>query len=128
MKPGLKTDTFRYRLCYTGCVSSCDMARVLIDIQKPAPPPSSKGIIPNGNEANRRLHFIELDNPNDFPNNELVIINRLGQVVFTAKSYQNDWEGKNQKSDDLPAGTYYYILRLNINEGKILKGDVTIIR
>jgi hypothetical protein len=28
----------------------------------------------------------------------------------------------------LPDGTYYYILRLNVPNGKIEKGDVTIIR
>jgi gliding motility-associated-like protein len=87
-----------------------------------------KGIIPNGNEANRRLKFSELDDTNPYQNSEIVVLNRLGQVVFQAKPYLNDWEGKNQNNQDLPAGTYYYILRLNTADSKLQKGDVTIIR
>jgi gliding motility-associated-like protein len=129
-KLGIKTDTFIYKLCYTDCPTNCDSAKVFIAIKKESPYNSTvgKGIIPNGNEANRRLQFSELENSNRYPENELVIINRWGQVVFQAKPYRNDWDGKNQSNQDLPAGTYYYILRLNINEGKIQKGDVTIIR
>jgi gliding motility-associated-like protein len=129
-KLGLKTDTFLYKICYNDCPTNCDSAQVLISILKEAPPSeaTSKGIIPNGNEANRMLRFSELDDLNRFPNSELLIINRWGQVVFKESPYHNDWAGKNKNNEDLPSGTYYYILRLNINEGKVKKGDVTIIR
>ena len=74
------------------------------------------------------MRFIELDDLNRYPASELVIINRWGQVVYQAKPYRNDWNGVNNSNQDLPAGTYYFILRLNLNDAKIKKGDVTIIR
>jgi hypothetical protein len=129
-RPRLRIDTFSYRICYNTCVNECDTSLVLIDVQKPAPPSGTKsiGIIPTGNDANRRLSFPELDNPLKYPNNDLLIINRWGQVVYKAQPYLNDWEGKNQNNQELPAGTYYYILRLNLNDGKVVKGDVTVFR
>jgi gliding motility-associated-like protein len=36
---------------------------------------------------------------------KLQIFNRWGSEVFSSDNYQNDWNG-----DDLPSGTYYYIL------------------
>jgi gliding motility-associated-like protein len=130
IKAGLKTDTFLYKICYNDCPNNCDSAQVFVSIQKEAAinETTSKGIIPNGHEANRMLRFSELDDPNRFPLSELVIVNRWGQVVFKESPYHNDWAGDNQNNQELPAGTYYYILRLNINEGKVKKGDVTIIR
>ncbi|HHJ49921.1 MAG TPA: hypothetical protein ENJ88_03345, partial [Phaeodactylibacter sp.] len=49
-------------------------------------------------------------------------------VVFQQAPYENNWEGTNQTGEPLPEGTYYYILRLNVAEGEIIKGDITIIR
>jgi hypothetical protein len=48
--------------------------------------------------------------------------------VFTQRPYKNEWRGVNSMNQPLPDGTYYYILRLNVPNGKIEKGDVTIIR
>ena len=50
-----------------------------------------------------------------FPENEIVILNRWGSVVFQTTNYQNDWNGTSSNSmniggGDLPTGTYYYIL------------------
>ncbi len=61
-----------------------------------------------------------------FPKNSVKIINRWGDVVFSANSYQNDWEGT-FSGQLLPAGTYYYILDAGGSFG-VLKGDVTILR
>jgi uncharacterized repeat protein (TIGR01451 family)/gliding motility-associated-like protein len=56
-----------------------------------------------------------------FPNNKVVIINRWGNRVFEASSYNNDWDGTNHYSPSmggnvLPVGTYFYILDLGPNE------------
>ncbi len=56
---------------------------------------------------------------NDYPEAELKIFNRWGNLVYEASPYNNDWDGtKNvglpspDGSSDLPAGTYYYVLDL----------------
>jgi gliding motility-associated-like protein len=89
-------------------------------------------ITPNGDGAN---DFFELPDLQDcgsgtpsFPNNELIIINRWGTVVFRQKDYKNNWAGTNQNNDPLPQGTYFYTLRLNLSDAKIYKGDILIIR
>ncbi|HRF38557.1 MAG TPA: gliding motility-associated C-terminal domain-containing protein, partial [Saprospiraceae bacterium] len=61
-------------------------------------------------------------------NNELIIFNRWNDQVFRAAPYLNNWRGVNQSGQELPQGTYYYILRLNIAEGEIIMGDITIVK
>ncbi|MEW6469443.1 MAG: gliding motility-associated C-terminal domain-containing protein [Bacteroidota bacterium] len=61
-----------------------------------------------------------------YPNNKLVIYNRYGRVVFQESPYQNTWSGR-EFGQELPAGTYYYIL--DPGDGKKpYYGSVTIIR
>jgi gliding motility-associated-like protein len=86
-------------------------------------------ITPNGDGKNDRFIIPDLaENPTKYPANELLILNRWGQVLYQAKPYKNDWEGTNQQNQPLPDGTYYYIMRLNIADGKILTGDLLIVR
>jgi len=86
-------------------------------------------ITPNGDGLNERFIFEDLENnPTLFSGNEIVIFNRWGDVVFQAKPYQNDWSGQNNTGQRLPQGTYYYIFKLDLNEGKVIKGDITVVR
>ncbi|MBC5993978.1 ice-binding family protein [Pontibacter cellulosilyticus] len=64
-------------------------------------------------------------NLNKYTDNNLTIINRWGNEVYKAKSYQNNWTG-----DGLSEGTYYYIVRATMCDGKdkIFKGYVMIVR
>ncbi|ALI99172.1 hypothetical protein DC20_09520 [Rufibacter tibetensis] len=61
----------------------------------------------------------------EFPENELVIMNRWGSEVYRMKKYRNNWNGS-----DLAEGTYYYVLRVRLCEGQEVthKGYVTIMR
>lgn len=62
-------------------------------------------------------------------NIEAHVYNRYGNKVFESKHYTNDWKGTyNGKS--LPVGTYYYVLRFTLINGKVVdqKGNVTILR
>lgn len=55
-----------------------------------------------------------------YPINNVKIINRWGSEVWQTKNYKNSdnfWNGKNMNGNDLPDGTYYYI----INYGKVQK-------
>ncbi len=79
-------------------------------------------ITPNGDGANDTwiLDVISL-----FDNHEVIIINRWGSEVFRSTDYQNDFDGT-WEGGLLPAGTYYYIIRLNTDQ--IYKGPFVIIR
>ena len=82
-------------------------------------------ITPNGDGKN---DVLKIDGIERYPNNELVIFNRWGDILYHAKPYLNDWQGVNQNGAELAEGTYYYVLRLNVNDGKILTGNMTILR
>jgi len=85
-------------------------------------------ITPNGDGLNENLFFWHLETPEEYPDNELIIFNRWGDIVHQIAPYNNTWNGTNNRGESLPEGTYYYILRLNLNEGEILRGAVTILR
>ena len=57
---------------------------------------------------------------------ELMILNRWGAEVFYTNNYQNNWGGTNTGGDNLPDGTYFYILQCD--DEIRLKGAVTILR
>lgn len=60
------------------------------------------------------------------------IYNRWGNLVYKSDDYKNDWNGKNNAGltvagGDLPAGTYYYIIKIS-DEDKSRTGFVTLWR
>jgi gliding motility-associated-like protein len=76
---------------------------------------------PNGDGKNDEW-FIE--NLQLYPENELVIINRWGNEVYSINGYQNDWDGGN-----LNEGTYFYVLKVNMcYDITTLKGYITLLR
>ncbi|MEZ4962470.1 MAG: gliding motility-associated C-terminal domain-containing protein [Saprospiraceae bacterium] len=122
-----------YEICSETCPGLCDTANLIIKVEQDESEDCDdvpNAITPNGDGMNDAFVFdILLNNPpNAFPDNEMVIFNRWGDEVFHAKPYLNDWRGTNNKGKDLPQGTYYYILRLNIEDGEIIQGDVTILK
>ncbi|MDB4605551.1 Ig-like domain-containing protein [Flavobacteriaceae bacterium] len=62
-----------------------------------------------------------ITNIDKHPGNSVVVYNKNGQVVYSAVSYKNNWRGNYKQSNEpLPAGTYYYIVR--VSEADIRKG------
>lgn len=127
------TQQFLYEVCSATCSELCDDAivRVIVlpgaDVDTTNTVPNA--ITPNGDGMNDVLLIDELIfDAVDFPKSELIIFNRWGDVVYKASPYNNDWQGTTSNGDDLPEGTYYYILRLDIVEGDVMKGDITILR
>lgn len=49
---------------------------------------------------------------------KLTIFNRLGMKVYSRANYINEWGGKSDDGDDLPDGTYYFIIDRNSGETK----------
>ncbi|MEO1623929.1 MAG: gliding motility-associated C-terminal domain-containing protein [Bacteroidota bacterium] len=125
---------FQYELCAEQCSNLCDTATVLINLSMPLPPRDPLADIPNGITPNGDLTndaFVIpylLDNPSAFPQRQLTVFNRWGDIVFQAQPYQNNWRGTDQSGKDLPEGTYYFVLRLDLSEGLIYKGDISILR
>ena len=69
-------------------------------------------LTPNGDGAN---DFLILKTVDEYPSNNLVILNRDGLIVYEKTDYRNEFNGignKNiiQKDQHLPEGVYFYIL------------------
>lgn len=79
-----------------------------------------RGISPNGDGKNDSFDL------SSFDVSELKIFNRYGKSVFSQKNYSNEWHGQTDTGNDLPDGTYYYMLQLNNGESKT--GWVYVIR
>ncbi len=75
----------------------------------------SKAVTPNGDGFNDFFTIgVDLDCGFTF---DVKIFNRWGAEIYTMKNYQNNWDGFSDKSftssDQLPSGTYYYIIEIN---------------
>ena len=82
-------------------------------------------ISPNGDGINDYfeipgINVYDEDNA-EIPSAAIDIFNRWGQTIFTADRYQNNWD-----ANGIVDGVYYYVLYLS--NGKIVKGDLTLIR
>lgn len=69
-------------------------------------------VTPDGNGIDDVFVIAGISN---YPGNELTIFNRWGTVVYHTTNYQNNWDGRstskyNVAGDELPTGTYYYVL------------------
>jgi gliding motility-associated-like protein len=57
--------------------------------------------------------FLYIENIHYYPNNRVLILNSLGELVKTLRNYDNEtvkWDGRNERGQVLPDGVYYYIL------------------
>lgn len=96
-------------------VNSCDVAEFFIP----------EGFSPNGDGTN---DLFVIRGILDYPGNTFVIFNRWGNKVYEASPYLNSWDGTCKfglrvGSDELPIGTYFYILDLH-NDSPIYKGTI----
>lgn len=120
-----------YQLCNEDCPNLCSIATTTIILEKQDIDDLDipNAITPNGDGVNEQFMFPHLEfQPDRYPDKELIIFNRWGNIVYEARPYQNDWGGVDQSGNLLPQGTYYFVLRLDISNGIILKGDVSILK
>ncbi|MBA3899613.1 MAG: gliding motility-associated C-terminal domain-containing protein, partial [Bacteroidetes bacterium] len=76
------------------------------------------GFSPNGDNYNDYWRIPVLDY---FPENHVTIVNRWGSEVWYGNNYNNAdvaWTGQNLNGNDLPDGTYYYVITYGIYEKK----------
>ena len=131
--------TFEYEICDELCSLGCDIGMVTINVRDGSLPPvnpdgrsndpQSLGITPNGDGLNDQLVFDELlTNSDKYSTKRLIVYNRWGDIVHEAQPYNNDWGGTNKKGGLLPQGTYYFVMQLDLGQGSIIEGDVTILQ
>jgi gliding motility-associated-like protein len=128
-------DTLLYRICDSVCPVPCSSAKMFIIIQDDID--HIKDLLPNVFTPNG-------DKPNEFfdplaeyaaqgyqvddKTASLTIINRWGEVIFNASPYMR-WDGKNQHSKhDMPVGTYYFRLVMEIGKTILVEGAVLLLR
>lgn len=124
------TTTIDYEICSQTCDGLCDVGTLTVVAESEGVDPDVyNAFTPNGDGVNETFVFELLaQRPADYPNNELVVFNRWGDIIYQAAPYNNDWDGTTDGGTPVGEGTYYYILRLNIGEGEIIRGDVTVVR
>ncbi len=114
-------DSLQYEICDDGLPSLCDTAGLHIEVVSGVTIPS--GFSPNGDDVNDFFMILNLEH---FPGAMLHVFNRWGSQVFESSDYQNDWNGTNKNGEDLPDGTYFYILQ--IDEETTSSGHITLHR
>ncbi len=63
-----------------------------------------KGVSPNGDTLNDNFDLTGMNA------SKVSIFNRYGQEVFSRNNYTNQWHGQTDNNEDLPSGTYYYVV------------------
>jgi trimeric autotransporter adhesin len=111
-------DSLTYIICDDYC-DYCDTATIYFNVlrEQVAIP---TGFSPDGDGINDQ--FVILGLLERFENNEIIIVNRWGDLVYSAKPYLNDWDGSTNNNklklmgNRVIDGTYFYVLKLE--EGK----------
>jgi gliding motility-associated-like protein len=62
--------------------------------------------------------------------NELLVYDRWGKLVYSTKNYGNSWDGKDSNDVQLPEGGYMWVMSVTYKDGsrQTFKGTVTILR
>ncbi|MES2762936.1 MAG: gliding motility-associated C-terminal domain-containing protein, partial [Bacteroidota bacterium] len=78
---------------------------------------------PNGDGINDTWY---IENIKYYPNNEVTVYNIYGNIVYSKKAYNNEWDGT-YNGAALPDGTYYYIIKID-ESSTALKGSLDILK
>jgi gliding motility-associated-like protein len=84
---------------------------------------------PDGDGINDRFMVAGIE---EYPDNELTVFNRWGNIIFHMKPYDNTWDGKPNENvllmgkNLLPQGTYYFIFEYNKGNREAKKGFIVI--
>ena len=99
-----------YEVCNSACPELCVQAMAILTIEGQTDCIATTLITPNGDGLNDNFEIPCLDS-NSFPSNRLTIYNQWGDEVYAAQPYDNNWQGT-FNNEDLPVGTYFFILDL----------------
>ena len=115
-------DSFRYLVCDGETPNECSDALVLVEVQELRVPDSFS---PNGDGM---LDALVISGLEGFSDNELLVMDRRGVVVYRQTDYQNDWTGLNFNTGE-PVPEDVYFVQLRVAElGVSLNGTLTLRR
>lgn len=93
----------------TGDVGPCENLTATVSVLVGPPVSIPNTITPNGDDVN---DFWRIAGIGQFPNAQVTVFDRWGQIVFKDIGYAQPWDGKNN-GRALPTATYYYVIELN---------------
>ena len=95
---------------YQGCATSEPFNAISVSCT------IQKGISPNGTGEGDGLNdYFDLEGQNV---SKLEIFNRYGTKVYSKANYSKEWYGQTDDGDELPDGTYFYVIERNGEESK----------
>lgn len=108
----------------TGYVGGCEVTDVVTILVGP-PIGIPNTITPNGDQIN---DLWKISGISKFPNVQITVFDRWGQVVFKDIGYAQPWDGTNN-GKELPTATYYYVIELNSIDITIepISGPITLV-
>ncbi len=116
--------SFTYTVCDVHCPTRCATARVAITVAGANGLTAPTIFTPNGDGDNDAFVVPGII---DYPGSTLSVYNRWGDEVYHSEDYRNDWGGT-YRAEDLPVGTYFYLLRINNPQGQTEQGYLYIQR
>ncbi|MCU0428705.1 MAG: gliding motility-associated C-terminal domain-containing protein [Cytophagaceae bacterium] len=107
----------------SGTCSNSD--QVFIRVERPIDVPNA--FTPNGDSNNDAWEIKHIES---FPNCQIKIFNRWGNLVYQSEGYNEPWKGDNFRNGEvLPSGTYFYVIELNsVNFREPLSGYVQLVK
>lgn len=88
---------------------------------------ASNAFSPNGDNINDQYIIKGIT---EYSKNELYIYSKFGLLVYEAKPYLNNWDGKRNRGfgfgEEVPEGTYFYVLK--VKDNVYLEGTIEIRR
>lgn len=113
---GFGSTTLRWTVSNGVCDPKWDEVEIAVhSIKHPT------GFSPNGDGKN---DLLEIPGAKGIKNNQLIVFNQQGTVVYKTNNYQNNWNGSKENGEVLPDGYYYYIFTgegVNIKDYLIIK-------
>ncbi len=113
-------ETTQYFITYTtalGCEKT-DSVMVRVFFEFP------NTITPDGDGTNDVWNIPGIQ---DYPEAYVTIYNRWGNLVFESVGYNEPWNG-NKNGEELPTGSYFFIIDYKVEGKEVLNGTVNIIR
>ena len=117
------TDTYEYTVCDDQDPALCDSATIFLEV-KELPVEVFNAFSPNGDGINDTWIIQGITR---FPNNEVQIFNRWGNLIFKVSGYDNTvkvWKGESSEglvfgNNETPDGAYFYVIDLGDGSERI---------
>jgi gliding motility-associated-like protein len=117
-----------FTVCDNGTPVACIKVEVRIKVALDLTLTIYKAFTPDGDNIN---DFWVIENIQNYPNNQVMIYDRLGGLIYSARDYNNEdivWDGRSNQNGQniLPTGTYFYKIDLG-SEIPLQKGFIELV-